>query len=397
MACMYNQLTMGKQAAASPAGNWELKAGQVNLKLTLNPDGTGTLNGVSIKWQLNQGVMIVNDGAATMMYKATMTADSLTLAGANLQQPLTFQRVGEAADEQDAPDPEVAGPAGTWRREGNGQVHNMSLRPDGSGAVDGIAFEWKFNQNTLMLRAGNETLMYKASMAPDSMILSGGNLPQPVVWQRAGKSTGVNERGTTKKAAPASGLAGRWQGPDGVVEFKPDNSMTINGTNYLYRVQGNLITVTGNDGSIQVPFRLDGDTLSVEVNGRPQTLKRISEEAPQAGGGSIRQELVGKWCYISSSNTYGGSRMSNVCVTLYANGTFEYYGETSTSVQAGSSGSQQADSGTWTATDSSITSHSRTNGTKTFSLRKMNHPKNGDPMLVIDGQWFVTTTQRPPW
>ena len=31
-------------------------------------------------------------------------------------------------------------------------------------------------------------------------------------------------------------------------------------------------------------------------------------------------------------------------------------------------------------------------------LEKRNHPKNvNDPMIVLDGDAFVTATQRPPW
>jgi hypothetical protein len=307
---MNNQFNSGK--AASPAGDWELKMGQVTLHLTLNPDGTGSLNGAPIWWQLNQSVLMVNDGTGTTVYQTSITTDSLTLEGVAGQPRMTFQRPGPSRERTAGIPPET-----------------------GSG---------------------------------------GANLVRQ----------------------PAD-LVGTWRGPDGLVEIKADNSMTINGIRYLYRVQDNLITVTGNDGSIQAPFRVDGETLYIEVYGRQQTLQRIQAQAAQTGGGSIQADLAGKWCYLSSTNTYSGSRMSNACLTLYPDGTFQYYGESATSVETGSATSQQSDSGTWTATESSITAHSRTRGTKTYSLRKMNHPKNGDAMLVLDGQWFVTAVQRRPW
>jgi len=72
-----------------------------------------------------------------------------------------------------------------------------------------------------------------------------------------------------------------------------------------------------------------------------------------AGPGGVRAELVGKWC----------------C----------------------------ADSGTWTAIETTITTVSRSGKTTVYSLEKRNHPKNRDPMIVLDGQTFVTFYDKPPW
>ena len=51
----------------------------------------------------------------------------------------------------------------------------------------------------------------------------------------------------------------------------------------------------------------------------------------------------------------------------------------------------------WSATATSITAYSNTNGTTTFRLEKRNHPKNNDPMLVLDGEAFVSYYQKAPW
>ena len=89
--------------------------------------------------------------------------------------------------------------------------------------------------------------------------------------------------------------------------------------------------------------------------------------------------------------------MSDECFTLYPNGTYEYARETSSSNPLGGSASQAADSGTWSATETTITAHSRSQGTNVYPLEKRNHPKTGDPMLCLDGRCFVTYTQRPAW
>ena len=88
---------------------------------------------------------------------------------------------------------------------------------------------------------------------------------------------------------------------------------------------------------------------------------------------------------------------AQVLDTLYENGTYEYYSETSSSGPVASSASQESDSGTWTATANTITRNSRSQGTATYSLEKRNHPKTGDPMLVLDGDTYVTYGQRRPW
>ena len=55
----------------------------------------------------------------------------------------------------------------------------------------------------------------------------------------------------------------------------------------------------------------------------------------------------------------------------------------------GGATSQSADRGTWTATETSITASSASGRITTYVLEKRNHPKNNDPMLVLDGQAFV--------
>lgn len=44
-----------------------------------------------------------------------------------------------------------------------------------------------------------------------------------------------------------------------------------------------------------------------------------------------------------------------------------------------------------------LVGQSQSEGLVQYSLELMNHPKTGDPMLVIDGDWFVTATPREPW
>ena len=113
-------------------------------------------------------------------------------------------------------------------------------------------------------------------------------------------------------------------------------------------------------------------------------------------GGANPAELAGKWCYMSNVTANDGGRMSNTCVTLYPNGTYEYYSETSSSNPYGGTASQSSDSGTWSVSGSTLVANSRSRGRQVYTLEKRNHPKTGDPMLMVDGDAFVTYTQRRP-
>ena len=112
-------------------------------------------------------------------------------------------------------------------------------------------------------------------------------------------------------------------------------------------------------------------------------------------------ELVGKWCQATNLNNSSGTYSRSACITLLANGSFEYasdFGATG-QVAGGAYGtsSDNNDTGTWTATPTSISSNSKKTGVRTFRLEKRNHAKTGDPMIVLDGTEFTTAFQKAPW
>ena len=176
---------------------------------------------------------------------------------------------------------------------------------------------------------------------------------------------------------------------------------------------------TVGSGSFEVngqdfPFILkqDGTGFKLASAGTQYRLARKAPGAPsgepapaapaapkdEAGEGSIHMELAGKWCWISVTTANQGAGQSSRCITLNGNGTYTYAGATDSYNPFGGTGSQAADSGTWTATQSTLTTHSRSGKTTTYRLEKRNHPKNvRDPMIVLDGQTFVTAYNKVPW
>ncbi|MCA0431303.1 MAG: hypothetical protein LCH32_12460 [Bacteroidetes bacterium] len=204
-------------------------------------------------------------------------------------------------------------------------------------------------------------------------------------------------------------LIGTWEGSGETIQL---NAKTINyyGKLYSYSCTSNVITIQTDQGEAQFEYIVDGKYLTLKSNGETAIYVKTSNknqqtETPQGNiknnSGSVDQSLVGKWCYVNVNSTNSGGSSTSECITLYANGTYEYYSESSMSVNtneyAGGTNNQSSDSGTWRVAGNTIIANSKTQGTKTYSLQKVNHPKNGDPMIVIDGRAYATYYQKKPW
>jgi hypothetical protein len=206
------------------------------------------------------------------------------------------------------------------------------------------------------------------------------------------------------QAAAKNPLLGRWKSDEATIEIRGDGSITINGENYKYKVIGRVIMVSNDEGSLPFPYELKGDTLLVDAQGRLVTYKRLKgDEADTKANAAdtkvtegIVPAFVGKWCYLSSL-TGTNSFMSSRCFTLYQNGTYEFAAESSTSGAYGSTAGQSYDTGRWTATRTTLTAHSTKNGKIVYPIELRNHPKTGDPMIVVDGDAYVTAFKKSPW
>ena len=299
------------------------------------------------------------------------------------------------------------GLVGSWQTKDSELVMRVTFNPDGTGLLDNVAIKYVARGDKLMVNEEGTINNYTFKLNGDVLVVSGGNLESPLTFVRQNNAKGFGKRrtdseGEQKEAKPKEqGIVGRWQSSEATVQINDDGTLNLNGDTYRYVVKGNNITLANNEGALTFPFKLAGDSLQVLVDGRLVNYKRLTGSAGVADIGSASatnpRELFGKWCYMSNINSSGGGRMSNSCFTLYPNGTYEYYSETSSSGPVASSASQESDSGTWSVTGSTLTAHSRARGTLTFSFEKRNHPKTGDPMILLDGDAFVTYSPRSPW
>jgi hypothetical protein len=306
-----------------------------------------------------------------------------------------------------------SGLLGSWQTKGSDLVVRVTFNPDGTGMLDGTPIKYSVRGTQLTVNEEGTINNYTFKLSGDELVVSGGDLDAPLTFVRQGTGKGLgghrskagvdsqNSQQNSDTKPKENGLVGRWQSSEATVQIKDDGTLILNGQPFRYAVKGNNITLANNEGAAQFPFELSADTLRVLVNGRTVIYKRVSTES-QAGdfntpSGANPAELFGKWCYMANVNSGSGGRLSSRCFTLYPNGTYEYYSETSSSGPIASSASQESDTGTWTATATTITRNSRSLGTETYSLEKRNHPKNGDPMLVIDGDAYVTYSPKSPW
>jgi hypothetical protein len=296
--------------------------------------------------------------------------------------------------------------AGIWQSKDPNRPVTLALNRDGTGKLNNDVIKYEVNGNKLTVSVAST---YTFSLSANTLTLSGWDLPQPLTFEvqgtASGEGLGAGKDQLAESVTP-SGPVGSWETRVGhdifrmVINSGGTGTLVDQALEWTFREGLLSITPSTNAGIVQVSFQLDGDTLVTTLNGQRIVYTRGSDsDAVQAaGGGPNPEELVGKWCYMSNVNAHDGGRMSSDrYFTLYANGTYEYYGETSSSGQYGSMASQESDGGTWSATATSITTDSRKHGMSTYALEKRNHPKTGDAMLVLDGDAYVTFHQRRPW
>jgi hypothetical protein len=85
--------TAKTKTASDLYGTWSGRSGQSDFSLVLNGDGSGSLNGLSLQWQLSAGSLSLATSKGTFQYRVSRSGDSMTLSGTDMKQPLVFQRV----------------------------------------------------------------------------------------------------------------------------------------------------------------------------------------------------------------------------------------------------------------------------------------------------------------
>lgn len=288
---------------------------------------------------------------------------------------------------------------GLWQNTQFGYQMTLMLNTNGSGEFDGEPITYKTNDGILAITLNGVTTNYQYKLADNSLTLSGGDLEGVVTFMKeAGKEGPAVAYSNTDKT-----LLGVWSGNGERIEFRPDGQCIYLGNTFPYQIsQGHVVLTTG-QGPVSFGYSVKGQALTLTANGQEVVYYKAhgTESVAAKSGtakGQVAMELVGQWCYMNMTNNSQTSR----CITLNADGTYYYAYEGSRTVNTtelyGATASQDSDRGTWYVQGDRIYYQSQSKGAGSYRLEKRNHPKNvNDPMIILDGEPYVTATQRAPW
>ncbi len=302
---------------------------------------------------------------------------------------------------------------GVWHNNDFGYQMTLMLNADGSGEFDGEDIRYAIQGDQLSMMLDGQTIVYAFALTHLNLQLSGGDLDGTVTFQKASGTGQEITKAPTSALRPPSDppdpsvnqeLLGIWSGNGETIEFKNNGQCHYLNNAFSYQSTATQIILITRDGNIAFNYSIKGNQLTLMGNAGQAIYSKGSQRnaTPSAGDKGIAPELVGKWCWINVTSTHSGGSSSSRCITLNADGTYSYEAERSMSVNTdayyGGTASQNSDSGTWYVQGDRIHYHSQNSGQGSYRLEKRNHPKNvNDPMIVLDGEAYVTATLRPPW
>lgn len=301
---------------------------------------------------------------------------------------------------------------GIWQNSQFGYQMTLMLNADGSGEFDGEIIKYTNQANKLSLIQNGQTTVYTYVLQGNNLTLSGGDIEGNIVFAKGGSSNTqqpIQVQQQPGAAQDGNDVIGVWSGNGESIEFKSNGQCVYLGNTFQYQVSQGHITLATSQGNIMMAYSVKGNQITLTANGQQFTYTKGASNMGQApaqnqaqqGGGNIAQELVGKWCWTNVNSTNTGGSSSTACIVLNGNGTYEYAAERSmdtntNSFYAGTS-AQSNDRGTWWVQGDRIYYNSQVRGQGSYQLQKQNHPKTGDPMIVLDGESYVTYYQKPRW
>lgn len=198
----------------------------------------------------------------------------------------------------------------------------------------------------------------------------------------------------------AQNYLGIWKNSNSEFELKKDGTTVLGRFPAQYSYQNGFMTFDFGAG-IKMKYKVTvaGNTMTSTGYGKTEVYQRVTTKNTASSGSSGKssksggKEIAGEWCKFSNSTNYSYS--SQTCITLYANGTYTYSGNSSTSGSYGSTAGQSGDSGTWSYDGKVLHINSRSSGSIQYSCTKTYSGR--DVALNIDGTVFVTTQNRGGW
>lgn len=345
------------------AGTWEYKepvSGFV-LRLVLHADGTGTMDDEPIRWSTQAQTLSVVSEGETIRYQFQRQGDALTVSGGDLDAPTVFQRSGgkrglggrlkdaeqapappapsqpqnplqnpaqnpssgqprnplqNPAQSPVAPQPAVNPIVGTWT-DGQGQIR---FDANGTCLYLGHAMAYTTSAGTVTLKGPAATVQFQYRVEGDRLHLSMDGQTQTLTRigaapQGAPPAQQPAQPVQQHAGKPAGGVVGTWNSEDGPVVLNADGTGSLNGQPFTYTLEPGVIVLSGNGQTVRLPYQLDGDRMTVTVNGQPAVLTRAA--APRPG------DLPGAGVYVAQEASVDPGIVMTITqyLILYPDGT----------------------------------------------------------------------------
>ncbi|GEM_PF-4690705 len=344
------------QADGKLVGTWEAKVqGGVTVILDLRAEGEGKMDDQAIQWRVDGKTLELNVDGTAFAYTIELEGDSLRLSGGDLDEPMTFARKGgkkglggkkkglagklgggtggetkppvEPPKETRPPvePPKATKPTivGEWETQGAEGIVPMVIKADNTGCLGTKEFHYLSTGYSLTIFTDKEQTEYRYELNGDTLILSGGDLSEPLQFQRKGTAVAPAPGPTPgPRPAPSKGLVGMWRSPIDSFEIRADGTLVAEGTIVKYEVKGTTFTLVGPGGRAPYEYTLDGDTLTMTREGTTTTYERVDAAAEPAPGptpgpaAATPKGLVGTW------------KSPNETIELRADGTLLVGGQT---------------------------------------------------------------------
>jgi hypothetical protein len=289
--------------------------------------------------------------------------------------------------------------AGFWINNQTG--FKLVLNPEGSGEFNGEGITYVTHGNKLHVTRSAVTTIYDTQLEGNLLTLSAGDLASPVTLTRTHPiATGLTTQEISEQDIPQP-LLGIWEGYNETIEFKPDAQCVYRGKPWPYTVADSVITLQTPQGNFIMKYYLSidtigADTLHLSFYGADHLYTRHTDEdaAQSEPVHKIDSTLVGNWCYGFVLS--GTSQSNSECFQFNADGTYLYITEKAKkSSEAGAS--KSTDTGQWWSEGTQILLRSSGQGRAAYTIKKMNHPKTGDAMVVLNGKNYISYDKRKPW
>jgi hypothetical protein len=290
----------------------------------------------------------------------------------------------------------------------------LSINADGTCELDGYPMTYTCSNQNLLFSSNGQTETWGYSIDASGLSLLDSNSGTTIkmiksVTGRANETVG-DKSNVLSQSVPVNTvnkqLVGVWVGHNEKIEFKENGVCMYNGLSLNFETTATTLTLKSTAGEILFNYTLLKDQLTLQAQGKTLNYLREGTQAsvaPQkAGTTRIAQELVGKWCWTNVTTTNSGGSTSETCIVLNGDGTYTYNSErsmdTNTDAFFAGTNSQSSDFGTWSSDGIRVYYNSQNGqGNGSYQLEKKNHPKTGDPMILLDGEAYVTYFQKNSW